>query len=68
MNNEREIALSEERLGNALLELEKVKGKYSALNSAYKELLEQLFQGNQNEAVDSEGSRHIFYSKDDLIR
>jgi len=61
----RQLALSEERLGNALLELEQYKGKYKALNSAYKELLEQLFP-NQNEATDSEGGRHIFYSEEDV--
>jgi len=65
MDADRQLALSEERLGTALLELEKVKGKYSALNTAYKELLEQLF-GSDNTATDSEGSRHIFYSSEDL--
>ena len=63
--NQREVDQLNERLGNTLLELEQMRGKYAALNSAYKELLEQLFP-NQNEATDSEGSRHIFYSSEDL--
>ena len=61
----REEALQAERLGNALLELEKYKAKYQALNAAYKDLLEVIFP-NQDVAVDSEGGRHIFYSEEDV--
>jgi len=59
----RHLAQTEERLGNTLLELEKVKGKYLALNSAYKELLEQLFKSEQ---IEDEEGRHIFYTEEDI--
>ena len=42
-DNERQLALLEERLGNTLMQLEEYKGKYIALNAAYKELLNNLF-------------------------
>jgi len=61
MDTDRQLALSEERLGNALLELEQYKGKYKALNTAYKELLEQLFQ----EPTEYTG-RHIIMTEDDI--
>jgi len=60
-DSDRHLAQTEERLGTTLLELEKVKGKYLALNSAYKELLEQLFQPEQ-----SEEPRHFFYGPEDI--
>jgi len=61
-DSERHLAQTEERLGNALLELEKVKGKYAALNSAYTQLLNVLF----DDADTDEEGRHIFYSADDI--
>jgi len=64
-DSERHLVQIEERLGNTLLELEKVKGKYTALNAAYIALLEQLF-GNEVEVEVEEGGRHIFYSSEDI--
>jgi len=61
--SDRHLGQIEERLGNALLELEKVKGKYLALNAAYKELLEQLFKSDR---IEDEEGRHIFYSSEDI--